>query len=172
MPLVIEDGTGSNPEANSYAGAEDLRTYAEARGVDLSGLSDGEIDVLLVKAMDYLEGQGSRYKGWPTNAGQPLQWPRADVWNIDGRGDLLPSSEIPRELVYGQMALAIEAQAADLQPSTAVNQSGPVTEKRVEGAVTVRYAEPVKQQYTPAFAKANALLAPLLKNNGLSLIRV
>lgn len=68
-------------------------------------------------------------------------------------------------------SLAIEAREHDLQPNRLPSDTGPVVSKRVEGVVEVVYAEPVQRQYTPAFAKAEALLAPLLKNNGLFLIR-
>lgn len=172
MALVKETGTGTEPTANTYAEAAELVEYAQLRGVDLSGESTEALEVLLVKAMDFLEGKGSRFKGYKTSESQPLQWPRFDVWGVSRPGSLFPSNQIPRELVYAQLAAALEARDADLQPNRGTNQSGPVVEKRVEGAVTVKYAAPVSQHYTPAFAKVEALLAPLLENRGLELVRV
>jgi len=173
MALVIETGAGDNPSANSYASVQDLRDYADARGVDLSALTDPECEPLMIRAMDYLEGLRGRYKGVIAHPEypQPLQWPRADAWGIAYPDALFPSDQIPRELIYAQLALAIDAQDNDLQPNRLPTDTGPVTKERVEGAVEVTYAAPVQQQYTPAFAKADALLAPLLKNNGLFLVR-
>ncbi|WP_444959676.1 DnaT-like ssDNA-binding protein [Microbulbifer sp. VVAC002] len=171
MALTIEYGTGSDSSANSYASVQDLRDYAGARGVDLSALSDAECEPLLIRAMDFLESKRDRYKGYISTQGQPLQWPRADAWGISYPDALFPSNEIPRELVYAQLALAIEARENDLQPNRLPTDTGPITKERVEGAIDVTYAAPIQQQFTPAFAKADALLAPLLKNNGLFLVR-
>ena len=170
MPLIIEDGSGSNQSANSYGDVAGLRAYAEGRGVDLSDLTDKEVSVFMIKAMDYLEAQRGRYKGHKTNAAQPLQWPRSDVWDVDLPGKLLGSTEIPRELEYAQYALAIDARDQDLQPNRLPSDKGAVIREKVEGAIEVVYAER-KQHFTPAFAKPDALLAPLYKNRGLSVIR-
>jgi hypothetical protein len=168
MALIIEDGTGSDPNANSYSDVESLRTYAKLRGVDLSSLGDSDCETLLIKAMDYLESKRDKYKGYKTSSSQPLQWPRSEVW-IDNA--LLGSNEMPRELEYAQLSLAIEAKDNDLQKNKLPTDTGPVIRKKVEGAVEVEYANPGTVQHVSAFAKPEALLAPLYKNNGLFAIR-
>lgn len=171
MALIIEDGTGSNPAANSYRSVADLRLYASLRGIDITALTDTECEVLLIKAMDYLEAQGKRYKGRKANIDQPLQWPRADAWGIVYDYALYSSTEIPRELEYAQLALAIEARDNDLQPNQLPSDKGPVTSETIEGAVSIAYANPGSRSRTPAFAKPEALLANLYKRNGLTLVR-
>lgn len=169
MAIVVEDGTGSNPVANSYNDVPSLREYAGLRGVAVPA-ADADCEVLLIKAMDYLEGLRGRYKGRKTTTSQPLQWPRADVVGVDWPGAFSPNNEIPRELLYGQLALAIEAHSTDLQPTRLPGDSGPLASKDTAGLKRA-YHNTGKALSVPAFAKADALIAPLLKNNGLSLVR-
>lgn len=171
MAIVVEDGSGTNQAANSYQSTDDLIGYASLRGIDLSFDPVEDLEVLLIKAMDYLEAQRSRFKGSPTLADQPLQWPRQDVWGVDQPGLLMGKNEIPRELRYGQLALAIEAQTVDLQPTLLPSDKGPRISEKVEGAIEVKYANPTSIRNVPALAKPMALLAPLFKNNGLTLVR-
>ena len=166
--LVIEDGSGTNLDANSYASVETLRIFAKLRGIDLTAMSDDDCSVLLIKAMDYIEAKASKFQGEKSNPRQPLQWPRRGV-RIDGLS--IGEKEIPRNLEYGQMQLALEAKEHDLMPNTIPGEKGPVIKERVEGAVEVAYANTGAVDKVPAFAKAEALLAQLYKKNGLFLVR-
>ena len=168
MALIAEDGTGTNPNANSYSTVETLRNYAVARGVDLSGVPDADCEVMLIKAMDYIEAKRSRFQGKKTNPSQPLQWPREGVW-VDNM--LVGSDSIPRELEYAQLSLAMEAKDIDLQPNRLPTDKGAVIREKVEGAVEVVYANNGNVSSVSAFAKPEALLTPLYKRNGLTLVR-
>lgn len=164
MTLVIEDGT-IVADANSYVDVTELRDYADLRAITSLPVADADCEPLLIKAMDYLESLRARYKGSKTDPTQSLQWPRQDVY-IDNI--LLDANTIPRELKYAQMQLAVEAVAADVQPTIDPTAKGARIEERVEGAVTVRYAESkVAQFYSPVYQKVDALLAPLMNRNGL-----
>lgn len=166
MTLIVEDGS-KVADANSYVTVAEARSYATLRGLTLP-VADAEVEALLVKAVDYIEAQRSRYQGDKTHTDQSLQFPRTGVY-VDGL--LVGSSSIPRELRYAQMALAVEAQNADLQPTRLPSDKGPVTQESVEGAVSVTYANPGRLNSVPAFAKADALLAPLMKRSGLTVVR-
>lgn len=166
--IIKEDGTGTNPHANSYSDVETLRHYAVARGVDLSALPDSDCEVLLMKAMDYIESKRSRFQGTKTHPNQPLQWPRQDVWVDNLR---VGSDDIPRELEYAQLALAIEAQDNDLQPNRLPSDKGAVIREKVEGAIEVEYDKQNRASFVSAFAKGDSLLRPLYKNNGMFLVR-
>lgn len=170
MALTKEDGTGLG-SAQTYADITELRTFAGLRGRDLTGEADATLEAALVRAMDYLEGKRDRYKGTKASEAQALQWPRSGAYGISMPDAIFPADEIPRELINAQIQAAIEALDADLQPNIQANQSGPVVEERVEGAVTVKYAAPTRQNFTPAFSKVDALLEPLLENRGLFLVR-
>lgn len=173
MPLTIEDGSIVQG-ADSYVSASDLKLYARARGVSFGNRSNQELEVLLIKAMDYLEGKRDKYKGRIASSIQFLQWPRQNVTDVKYKGDIFPANEIPRELIYAQMALAIEAMDIDLQPTQKPSDRGPVVSEEIPGVVKTAYAAPEgsKISNVPAFAKADALLAPLLKKSGLQLVRV
>ncbi|GAA0907681.1 hypothetical protein GCM10009552_15940 [Rothia nasimurium] len=164
--LIIEDGTGK-PDAESYATAEDLAMYAAKRGVTVPD-DDAAREVLLVKAMDKLGEYDARWLGCRASATQALAWPRKDVWLNDMR---FSTSSIPRELQYAQLAFAIEAVKNDLQKTVTPQDTGPVIEKTVDGAVTVKYANPGKVLPVSAFAKPEALVNVLLKRGGLFAIR-
>lgn len=170
MALIVEDGTGLDPTANSYGTVADLRTYATLRGVDLSSYSDSQCESFMVQAMDYIEAQRSRYKGRITSDTQPLQWPRSNVTDVSYIGDILDTDEIPRELIYAQYALAIEAKDSDLMASRIANDKGPIASEEV-GEIKVSYHNPAEVKQISSFSKADALLAPLYKNNGMFLVR-
>lgn len=170
MALIVETGSGTNPGANSYATLQDLRDYASARGVDLSSVTDADAEVLMIKAMDYLESLAPKYKGMKATLAQPLQWPRVDVWGVGFFDALLPSNEIPRELIYAQLSLAVEAFAGnDLMPND--DGKGAIIKERIEGAIEIAYQNSGGTKRPPAFSKANALLSSLLKYNGMILAR-
>lgn len=170
MPLIIETGAGTDPTANSYGSVQELRDYADARGVDLATVSDAQAEILMIKAMDYLESLAARYKGARASQAQPLQWPRIDVWGVSYFDALYPSDEIPRELKFAQLALAVEANAGnDLQPND--SGKGAIIKERIEGAVEIAYANQTGRARSPAFAKAEALLSSLLVSGGLKLVR-
>lgn len=164
MALTIEDGTIISG-AQSYAAASDLTTYADLRGATLP-TTDAEKEALLMQAMDALNDRC--WKGERVSTEQVLAWPRAGVYRD---GQLLPHDEIPRELFYGQMALAIAANSTTLMPTTEAQGKGPVTEERVEGAVTVKYANPGKVLSVAAVADADALLRVLECRSGLTVVR-
>jgi len=164
--LIIEDGTGK-PDATSYATADDLAAYASARGMTVPADEQGR-EVLLVKAMDKLGEYDARWLGCRVSPTQALAWPRKDVWLNEAR---FPSNTIPRELQYAQLAFAIEAVTNDLQKTVTPQDTGPITEETVDGAVTIKYANPGKILPVSAFAKAQTLVAVLLKRGGLIAIR-
>jgi hypothetical protein len=164
--LIIEDGTGK-PDAESYATAEDLAAYALKRGAAVPADEAGR-EVLLVKAMDKLGEYDARWLGCRASSTQALAWPRRDVWL---NGCRFPLNSVPRELQYAQLAFAIEAKTNDLQKTVTPQDTGPVVEKTVDGAVTVKYANPGKVLPVSAFAKAETLVAVLLKRGGLFAIR-
>lgn len=66
ITLVVEDGTGSNPDANSYCAVADLQTYASMRSRALPS-ADDDCAILLIQAMDYIEAQRDRFKGVKTS---------------------------------------------------------------------------------------------------------
>lgn len=164
MALVIEDGSEVSG-ANSYASYAELVAYGLLRGVTVTATqADGE--ALLMQAMDALYGRP--WKGERVTTTQSLEWPRTGVYRD---GQLLAYDEIPRELSYGQLSLAIAAIDNTLMGVAAATDKGSVIEERVEGAITVKYANSGKVYNVAAVADAEALLRVLERNSGLNLVR-
>ena len=154
MALIVETGA-IVANADTFATVDELRAYAAKRGATVPA-GDEACEVLLIKAMDYLQAQEQRLKGWKVQEYQPLAWPRVGV--VVDRYEL-PLDEIPRDVKSAQMQLAIDAQTIDLQPIVDVlKQTGPVIEKTVD-VITTKYAAPVQGLATSRFGKADGLMA-------------
>jgi hypothetical protein len=139
--LTIETGEGL-PNAESYATAAELVSYAANYGVTVPGTEQAQESLLRRAAMQM---QVMGWKGRKASAAQALAWPRADV-ELDG--EVLPSTYIPARIQYGQMALAAEIHAEDIDPPG--QRTGAVIRERVEGAVDVQYAENKSGYLLPA----------------------
>ena len=131
-----------SPGFNTYASVADLRAFAAGRGYTVPA-DDDECGMLLMQAMDFLEGKA--WCGQRFSTSQPLSWPRSGV-RFDGID--LPDDTIPQRLVDAQCRLAIESQEIDLTPSVA--GGGAVIAESVQGAVSVQY-EPGTNKATPSF---------------------
>ena len=107
MAIVVEDGSIVS-NANSYVTTTELTTYATARGLTVPS-STSDLEILLVKAMDYLESRD--YKGVRTDDDQIWSWPRRSVYANDR---LIESNEIPLELKNAQCEVAIAWNSQDL----------------------------------------------------------
>jgi hypothetical protein len=132
MSLVIEDGSGK-PDSESFASTAEFASYAVKFGLTIPS-TEAEQEALLRRAA--LQMQTMNWKGCRAHPDQALSWPRKGV-EVDG--EILPSTYIPARIQYGQMALAGEIYADDLDPPE--KRTGPAIRKRVEGAVDVQYAE-------------------------------
>lgn len=142
---------------DTYATEAELTAYATARAITLAGAPE----VLLIKAMDYLDTLEDRWQGERTDPLQPLAWPRAGVFV---RGVEVPDDAIPDAVVKAQIMLAVQADKMDLLPVIGANQSGAVTGKSV-GDVSVSYAEGSKNQ-APLFPAVATLLGPYFRLGG------
>lgn len=141
MSLVIETGSGL-PGSDSFATAAELVTYAGNYGATIPADAPAQESLLRRAA---LAMDGYNWKGTRTNGDQALSWPRRDV-TIDER--IQPSDSIPVRIKNGQMALAAEIHADDIDPVD--KRTGAVTKERVEGAVDVQYAAPSAASQKPA----------------------
>jgi hypothetical protein len=105
--IIVENGTVV-AGANSYVSEADLTAYAADRGVTLTTA----LDVLIIKAMDYIESLS--FIGDKHKEAQPLQWPRDEVY-IDRY--YIERETIPKELKEGvyTAALAIDAELDPLR---------------------------------------------------------
>ena len=163
MSLTVEDG--SLPDAaNSYVSVSDTRIFAAERGLTLPAAGapgDAAIEVLLIKAMDYIEALRAEFQGSKLSAAQVLQWPRSGV-SVDGFA--VATTAIPDVLPKAQAQLACDAYT--LGTLAPIGDGRVVIEERVEGAVDVKYADHGDSNPQPQLTAARALLAPLLVGGG------
>ena len=151
--IVVEDGTGTNAAANSYVSEAELTTYAADRGITLTAATD----VLLIKAMDYIESLS--FIGTKFSEGQALQWPRDKVY-IDGY--YVESTTIPSALKTGQIATAL-AIDSDNSPLATVGRS---TKREKVDVIEVEYMSSAAAQ--PIVKTINAAMRKILVSGGSS----
>ena len=150
--IIVEDGTVV-PGANSYASEAELTTYAADRGVTLTAATD----VLLIKAMDYIESLA--FIGDKHKESQPLQWPRDEVY-IDRY--YIERETIPKELKNGvyTAALAIDA---ELDPLRIIERA---TKREKVDVIEVEYMDSAAAQ--PIVKTINAAMRKILAGGGSS----
>ena len=157
MALIIEDGTIVSG-ANSYASLAVLRAYATARGITLSA-TDATVEVMAIKAMDYLEAKRNQYQGEKVSNTQELQFPR---YNLIIDGFDFPANDIPNELIKAQCQLVLEVNAGNILMPTLTE--API-KKEVIGPIETEYAVSAGNSFLPDFQAVESLLAPLYKDN-------
>jgi hypothetical protein len=170
MALTIETGLGVIG-ATSYVTLVEARAFATSRGITLPA-ADADLEVLLTKSMDYLEGLRYRFKGSRTfgldGTGPYLQWPRTGV-NIDGVD--IATTTIPKELKSVQCQLAIEFMTLDVMAT----QSGQVVRRERVDVIETEYAVGTRSTTEriprPFMPRVDALLRPLVNNVGLTVSR-
>lgn len=152
MNLVIEDGTNV-AGANSYASADDMYLYAIERNIEVPN-DVGELEALLLRAMDYIEMNATRYLGTVSVVGQPLAFPRLTTSSFGGSASL----GVPAALKKAQIIAAIAAQTIDLTPVSAAGADMAATRKTV-GPITVEY-EKTGTSVSPRLPQVDVLLRP------------
>ena len=157
MAIVVEDGTGV-VDANSYISVDEVKAFAALRGIALPA-ADGDIEILLIKAMDFIESYRDEFKGVKTVSDQSLQWPRIGV-QVDGYD--ISEAVIPKVLKDAQCQLATDANTQDLMPTGTGRE---VIGEKVD-VIEVTYATTGNTTVSPDFVKAKALLSPLLSTGG------
>lgn len=133
---------------DSYVSETELNAYATARGVTLTG----DLSVLLVKAMDYLETR--TFIGVKSSSTQPLQWPRLTC----NYGSLCEwgAATVPLPIKYAQMTAAMLVAAGyELQPVV-----GRVAKREKVDVLEVEYAD--NSPLTSQFQGLQDILRPFL----------
>ena len=143
MALVVEDGS-IVAGANSYITADEYRTWANARGIDVEASQFLERSIL--RAMDYFEQL--HFIGNKANENQPLQWPRTEAL-IDGY--YADATEIP---VQVKTAL-YEAIKVEIDGLSQLNTEDRRTIKEKIGDIEIQYASNSESKtITPALTRA------------------
>lgn len=184
MALIIEDGT-QPLNANTYASVANLDSYVALRGLSVPN-STQQKEHLLIQAMDWLEAQSHRYKGYRKTQMQLLCWPRNLVilHNVElyttestirnGNENLLtvqyyPNNKIPPQLIYAQCQLAVDAHTVNLMP-TVENATGFNVKRSKVGPIEDEYfGAKDKRSVRPSLLKAEGWIADLVDGGGFGL---
>lgn len=157
MALTVETGS-IVAGANSYASVAEARAYATARGVTLP-VGDPAVEVLMIRAMDWLESLRAQYPGTKVSATQPLQFPRVGVY-VDGF--LVAETEIPAILKSAQCQVAVDLNDG-IDPLATYTAEPAVIREKVD-VLETQYSE-VSVDQVPYLRKAHGFLRPLLSAN-------
>jgi hypothetical protein len=139
--LIIETGSVVLG-ADSYASAAELVAYGLAYGRTVPA-AEADQESALRRA--YLQMDALPWKGDAVSRDQTGAWPR---YNVCRNNFTIDSTTIPAQIKAGQMALATEIYADDIDPPE--QKTGAVTRERVEGAVDVQYAAVSSSAAKPA----------------------
>jgi len=163
MALVVETGN-IVPGADSYLSLSDARALAAKYGYVLPA-DDTEAEAALRNGAMYVGLQEPAMCGRRVSAAQSLSFPRT---GISLYGFPVANSVIPDQVKLAQLIAGVEyGSGADVRASS----DGRVTTmERVEGAVTVQYANNGNTGATITITAAMDALRPLLcgANNGFS----
>lgn len=164
VELIVEDGTGSEPTANSYCSLIEINDFCTLRGVVLP-VDEVQATVLAIKAMDYLETKW--YVGELIDVDQSLSWPRKCVRYENGMP--FPEDTIPKNLKNAQMQLVIEQiNGVDIMPT---GQGGAFVTREKVDVIEVDYSDKLGT-FSPSMPLVDAYLQGLLRSSGLRAVRV
>jgi len=153
--LIVEDGS-IVPFADSYISISDARAMADKFGWSLP-LDDAEAESALRNGAMYVGLQEDSFCGSRVSASQYLSFPRT---GLSVYGFPLPSTTIPQQVILAQLAAAVEyGKGTEVRGSS----DGRITTmERVEGAVTVQYADNGVTGSTVTITAAMDALKPLI----------
>lgn len=132
MSLEVEDGTGKS-NAESYLSVDDADTYWDAHG-QLSAWMTSTVaqkEEALRVGTQYIDmNYGSRWKGYRTNSGQALDFPRSDIVDRDEYD--VDSDDVPTKLeqATAEAAYRHRNETDGLMPDVSTSVSG-ITRERV-----------------------------------------
>lgn len=185
MPIiVVEDGSATNPNANSYISLADADAYLVPRGLwpvtpDVPGENEGDPAVpdpvmvaakgsALLRAADYLNTL--QWYGQPVDWQRTMAWPRIGVQLPDG--GTIPMSLVPKAVAQAQAELAGLIYGGT-NPLAPVERGGKViaeSHSTTEGSIDVIGGDSKSDSYTYAdgapietyFPAVSGLLRPYL----------
>jgi hypothetical protein len=164
--LILEGGSGLNPNANSYATVAEADAYFTLfNNLDWLAQPEEIKEVALINAtnaIDLLFGQ--RYLSAPVYSDQPLLYPRFTF--IINDTQYVAQGFIPVQLKKAVYETAyLNVQDIDIYP--APNPEAGVTNNRIKiDAIEIEntYGVPASTEQYANFNKIELILAPLLKN--------
>lgn len=162
MALIIEDGS-QVANSDSYVTRAAYIAHALTLGITIA--DDEAADIQLRQATEFIDSHEANLKGSRVSRDQSRAYPRTDLiienWSWS-------STEIPRQVLLCQLALALDINAGVDLYNKPVNPSIMVKRERLEGIVDTEFAigEATGQKLSRS-SRSDALLNSLLKRSGL-----
>lgn len=156
--LTLETGEGV-ADADSFVSVADARAFASSRGLTLPQ-ADGDVEILLRRAADYINAREARFQGDRLTATQALAFPRRGLC-LYGKTYLEPTT-LPRVLTDAVCQLAVELKTQDAQP----NGEGREVVTQTVGPISTTYSATGKSAVIPVLTKVEAFLEPLYRRGG------
>lgn len=160
MALTLENGTGLET-ADAFASVAQVRSYADSRGLTLPPADVG-VERLLRRASDYLLSRESLFSGKRLKASQALPFPRKGA---TVHGEALAEDAIPATLIQASCQIACDL--VDIEDALPLGTGREVIQSTV-GPISTTYASTGRGATLPVLTKAEVLLAPLYKTQGLA----
>lgn len=169
LTLVIEDGTGNNPAANSYVSLAEADTYHFGNLYAEEWNEAGSQKAVALAMATRLIDADMKFRGWALKSAQALAWPRiraindeAYVGYVPGRlsawfANYFDETAIPVRLKQATAQVALDLLRAD---RTVENSAKGIASMSVgQGAVSLTFSQ--KDRTQPLSEEAQRLLAPL-----------
>jgi hypothetical protein len=155
ITIIVEDGSEVT-DANSFVSVQDVRDFAELRGIDLTATDDDGVAAWIINAGDYIAAEEPKFQGDRVTETQSLCFPRVGV-KINGFD--VASNAIPKHLTSAQCQLVIvQSRGLSLLPDVIATD---YIIKEKTDVLETTYADPLAIGLKPTFGAVEALLAPL-----------
>jgi len=119
--IILQSDLGTVANADAYIDAAAFKAYHTARGNDVFGVTDVDIEQAIVKASDYVDTR-FKYIGRKLAADQATEWPRGDVVDCDGRP--VTGIPVPVKEAVAEYAFRIALGGVTLMPDPTVDATG------------------------------------------------
>lgn len=150
-----------------YGTNEGFTAYHTERGRDVSGFDDAAITAARLVGSEFIDDTyGAQFSGEKVGLqAQEDQWPRNGAWDIDGYA--IAADSVPDRVIRASYEAAYVQLTA---PGTLVVNFTPNKYKsaRVDGAVSVEYADLDAISSQTRFLNIDRIIAPLLTGTGRS----
>lgn len=163
--LIVEDGTGTNPAANTYVDLTDTDAYWEDRNLpeEWTCLNPEAQEAAILAAMTYLENK-YEFKGCLVSTDQPLSWPRTEIQLKNGRVEG-GEGTIPERVKEAVISLAYRHVIKDLFVESNPDSSRIKREKVVDHEIEFD----TSKNSATNFGLVNMVLRPLLKSSPMNM---
>jgi hypothetical protein len=129
MSIIIEDGTAASASANSYVTVAEVDTFCSNYGLtSWATLATANKESAIIRGMSFIET--FNFKGYKTSVDNPLEWPRACVYD-DNPGNYIAGIEVYiNEIPKGLKRAVCRAAYEESEEQDVLQQSADVGIKR------------------------------------------